>query len=119
MGKGGRSGVGATKIIRELRGIANTYEEMGVDRLQRETMCEAADIIESLTWIPVSKKLPECDEKFGCSKVVWALDAYRKTGFGIYQKRLRDEGWFIGGRAGENSVVITHWMPLPELPDPE
>lgn len=68
-------------------------------------------------WISVKERLPECDEKYGISRVVWVLDAYRKTGFGIYQKQLRDEGWFIGGGAGENNVIITHWMPLPELPE--
>lgn len=36
------------EIIRTLRGIADAYEEVGVDRLQRGTMREAANVIERL-----------------------------------------------------------------------
>lgn len=104
------------KIIDELRGIVDYLEEINADHLQQKTLRNAADLIESLTWVSVSERLPECDEKFGASKVVWCLDARGKTGFGIYQKQLRDEGWFVGGGAGENSVIITHWMPLPDPP---
>lgn len=68
-------------------------------------------------WISTSERLPECIGKYQHSKIVWCLDAHGKTGFGIYQKQLRNEGWFIGGGAGENSVIITHWMPLPALPE--
>lgn len=70
-----------------------------------------------LEWISTQERLPECVKDHGFSKVVWCLDAHGKTGFGIYQKELREEGWFIAGGAGENSVIITHWMPLPELPE--
>ncbi|MFA5385094.1 MAG: DUF551 domain-containing protein [Eubacteriales bacterium] len=104
------------KTVKELRDIADLYEEMGVDHLQRKTMREAADMIERLTWVSVEERLPEYFKDYGFSKVVWCLDAHGKTGFGIYQKELQHKGWFIGGGAGENSAIITHWMPLPELP---
>jgi hypothetical protein len=65
----------------------------------------------------VSERLPDCVGKYEHSRVVWVLDAYRKTGFGIYQRELKSEGWFTGGGVGEESVRITHWMPLPELPE--
>jgi hypothetical protein len=72
-----------------------------------------------MKWIPVSEKLPDCDDKWGISKIVLCLDARGRVGFGIYQngeKQLYHAGWFTGGGVGEDSVTVTHWMPLPELP---
>ena len=70
-----------------------------------------------MKWIPVSEKLPDCDDKWGISKIVLCLDARGRVGFGIYQngeKQLYHEGWFTGGEVGENCVKITHWMPIPD-----
>jgi len=72
-----------------------------------------------MKWIPVSEKLPDCDDKWGMSKIVLCLDARGRVGFGIYQngeKQLYHAGWFTGGDVGADSVTVTHWMPLPELP---
>ena len=72
-----------------------------------------------MKWIPVNEKLPDCDDKWGISKIVLCLDARGRVGFGIYQngeKQLYHAGWFTGGGVGEDSVTVTHWMPLPELP---
>ena len=70
-------------------------------------------------WISVADRLPECDPRFGASNIVWCYDAHGKQGLGIYTDDkcgLRFPSWFTGGGVGENSVVITHWMPLPETP---
>jgi Lar family restriction alleviation protein len=70
-------------------------------------------------WIPVTERLPDCDDKWGISKIVLCLDARGRVGFGIYQngeKQLYHAGWFTGGGVGEDSVTVTHWMPLPEPP---
>ena len=72
-----------------------------------------------MKWIPVNEKLPDCDDKWGISKIVLCLDARGRAGFGIYQngeKQLYHAGWFTGGGVGEDSVTVTHWMPLPEPP---
>jgi hypothetical protein len=53
-----------------------------------------------MKWIPVSEKLPDCDDKWGISKIVLCLDARKRVGFGIYQngeKQLYHAGWFTGG----------------------
>lgn len=107
------------KIAAELRNIVHGLKVMGVDHLQQETMTEAADIIESLSWVSVDEKLPKCDSKYGVSNVVWCADAQGKVGFGIYQDgtaQLQNEGWFIAGKAGEGDIKITHWMPIPKPP---
>jgi hypothetical protein len=73
-------------------------------------------------WIPVKERLPDYDDKWGISKIVLCLDARGRVGFGIYQngeKQLYHAGWFTGGGVGEDSVTVTHWMPLPEPPKGE
>jgi len=67
-----------------------------------------------MKWIPVIEKLPGCDDKWGVSKIVLCLDARERVGFGIYYNG--EKQWFTGGGVGEDSVTVTHWMPLPELP---
>ena len=72
-----------------------------------------------MKWIPVNEKLPDCDDKWGISKIVLCLDARGRVGFGIYQngeRQLYHKGWFTGGDVGENSVTVTHWMPIPDTP---
>ena len=57
-----------------------------------------------MKWIPVSEKLPDCDDKWGISKIVLCLDARGRVGFGIYQngeRQLYHKGWFTGGDVGE------------------
>jgi|GEM_PF-6926063 len=49
------------KTARQLREIADAYEQMGVDHLQRETMRTAADLIEHLTEIELANcKIKRC-----------------------------------------------------------
>jgi len=69
-------------------------------------------------WIPVTERLPDCDDKWGISKIVLCLDDEGRVGFGIYQngKKQLYHGWFTGGDVGEGGVTVTHWMPIPEPP---
>lgn len=72
-----------------------------------------------MEWISVEERLPECDDKYGISKVVWCCDAWGRIGFAIYENgkiQLRQGAWFTGGSVGEDSVKITHWMYLPYPP---
>lgn len=106
------------KIIKgRINCIMPFIKETNVRKELEDVLFQVNCLVENNGWIPVTERLPECHEKWGMSNVVWCLDAHGKTGFGIYQKQLRDEGWFIGGGVGEGSVKITHWMPLPELPE--
>lgn len=105
------------RIVAELRGIVDGLKAINVDHMQQKTMTEAANIIEKLSWVSVDERLPECDPGYGVSKIVWCADAWSRLGFGIYQDgtaQLQNEGWFTGGKVGEDSVKITHWMPIPK-----
>lgn len=106
------------KIIKDkINYIMTITKEDNIKQELEDILSMITDLVKSSGWIPVTERLPECDEEYGISRVVWCLDAYKKTGFGIYQKHLRQEGWFTGGGVGENSIKITHWMPLPKLPE--
>lgn len=58
-------------------------------------------------WIKVTDRLPELDDD-GHSEMVLALDnkGMRHLNF------LKDTGWLL-------PAGVTHWMPLPELPEKE
>lgn len=32
------------------------------------------------------------------------------------ERQLYHKGWFTGGDVGEDSVTVTHWMPIPDPP---
>lgn len=104
------------KIVKDRINRILPFVEGKVKQELEDMLNQIHCLAENNGWIPVTERLPECDEKCQISRVVWCLDAYGKTGFGIYQNQLREESWFIGGGAGENNVKITHWMPLPGLP---
>lgn len=72
-------------------------------------LCEA-----SMSWIPVTERLPERDEKclcrytFGEKEVMCfyqVLDYYASDPQPHFQHTL-----------GDSKMRVTHWMPLPELP---
>ena len=58
-------------------------------------------------WIKVTDRMPELDDD-GHSEMVLALDnkGMRHLNF------LKDTGWLL-------PAEVTHWMPLPELPEEE
>ncbi len=58
-------------------------------------------------WIKVTDRMPELDDN-GHSEMVLALDnkGMRHLNF------LKDTGWLL-------PAEVTHWMPLPELPEEE
>ena len=105
-------------------------------RSKRELLDAAADLIEKLTarcaryaeeiavaqdqqrWIPVTERLPEVSNSWGVSDVVLCIisdpSGYPppNPGLCVY---LDDGRWTCPGQI----VRVTHWMPLPELPEEE
>lgn len=68
-------------------------------------------------WIPVTERLPEI-ESFGTSKVLLGI-VENETGFPpsnpCFCVYLGNGKWSISGRF----ATITHWLPLPEVPEVE
>lgn len=70
-------------------------------------------------WINVDENLP-CDNPnnihFGFTNKVLVKDEYKNI-FIAYMKRDRNNKWiWCGDDNFDLSHIITHWMPIPELP---
>lgn len=69
-------------------------------------------------WIPVSERLPEPEKMVllivsGKIKNISFVDAYELGEFDT------DEGWILEMWPEWKDYKVTHWMPLPELPEEE
>lgn len=69
-------------------------------------------------WIPVSERLPEPEKMVlltvsGKFKNISFVDAYELGEFDT------DEGWILEMWPEWKDPEVTHWMPLPELPEEE
>lgn len=69
-------------------------------------------------WIPVSERLPEPEKMVllivsGKIKNISFVDAYELGEFDT------DEGWILEMWPEWKDPKVTHWMPLPELPEEE
>lgn len=69
-------------------------------------------------WIPVSERLPEPEKMVlltvsGKFKNISFVDAYELGEFDT------DEGWILEMWPEWKDPKVTHWMPLPELPEEE
>ena len=60
-----------------------------------------------MKWIPVNEKLPDCDDKWGISKIVLCLDARGRAGFGIYQNGEKQYVG-VGGKTAAGVGVVGH-----------
>jgi len=109
------------KIVQELRGIVEYLEKCNIDHLQRETMRNAADIIERLTWISVKERLPECRGYYLAAIERTAPEELGGNSTNVKIMRWMGEDWRYAYHIPEwiNKEImdkVTHWMPLPELP---
>lgn len=69
----------------------------------------AADVEPKQRWIPVTERLPEYPGRFMC---VYEDEEYGEVGHCIDWGRYDpDDGWYVSG--------VTHWMPIPDLPESE
>jgi len=69
--------------------------------------CEA---IHMECWIPVDERLPD--------RGVWVLVCYECGWKRVEVGKLRqgNDAWMIPGAGTYNTKLVTHWMPLPEVP---
>lgn len=78
------------------------------DLLGREKMY-LEELVHRTDWIPCSERLPE----IGVPALICALDGCRTTA-----RYCADGEWRLTtGGFLHDSNVVTHWMPLPELPE--
>lgn len=114
----------ADRIANQSTHIAALQKEIEKLRGQNKQLREAAALVDKESaellerrWIPVEERLPEL-QNWGASKVVLGI-VQNESGypppnpcFCVY---LGNQQWTIRGRM----ATITHWMPLPELPEEE
>jgi hypothetical protein len=114
----------AARIANQNTHILALQKEIEGLRSQNEQLREAAALVTKESaellerrWIPVEERLP-ATESWGASKVVLGI-VQNESGypppnpcFCVY---LGNQQWTIRGRM----ATITHWMPLPELPEEE
>lgn len=66
-------------------------------------------------WVDVKDRLPECNEKFGESDYVLAIDEYGAQVVVWFTNKSND--WKVAhSRASSLPIIITHWQPLPSPP---
>lgn len=106
------------EIVQELRWIVEYLESINADHLQRKTMMEAADLIESLTWIPVKIK-PEVKSRhyLVLSKMNLAHGGTWEDNKGDARRNMKVAYYDCTGKF--NQPYVTHWMPLPTPPKEE
>lgn len=85
------------------------YKEFKQHCIDEEIIIAALRDQEQSKWISVKESLPKYNE---IVLVVWVKhDQIRRRGFGTLQ---REGVWYV---SNEGMPPVTHWMPLPELPE--
>jgi len=106
------------ELIGQLRNFAVELRKAEDALLVRD----AADVIEELSkpkWIPVTERLPEDDVPVLACYVGYRSHLLRPD---LLACRYEDEWCHWDGEPCSHEkckVIITHWMPLPELPREE
>ena len=69
-----------------------------------------------MKWIDVKKELPKRDLGNESKIVLGHWNGY----IALYRYDYSDNSWYLANRfLNPNAIKITHWMPLPELPNSE
>lgn len=71
-------------------------------------------------WISVNDRLPEYQKTLSEKDKCLALTKCGKVWMGFYNTNIKPDEWYLYGwltNDGWHPFEITHWMPLPELPN--
>ena len=103
--------IDADKFLKEVltAGIGKTiieYSESDIGyMIRRQPTVDTAEVLRE-QWISVKDGLPETEEE------VLVLTVSKTGNVNV------DKGYLLNGRfVHRGSAVVTHWMPLPDLPD--
>ena len=102
--------------------LVKRLRETPSDWHDAELHYEAADVIEKMSkpkWVPVTERLPEEDVPVLACYVGYRSHLLRPD---LLACRYEDEWCHWDGEPCSHEkckVIITHWMPLPELPREE
>ena len=111
-------------IIRNLAAMKSMYDAIALDGmikgLEDAPTVDAADVMRGM-WISVKDRLPDSNGLY----IVTACDEGCSAGEGIWYDTVVVTAeyydgswtWFEGGSEYDLSGIVTHWMPLPELPE--
>jgi len=111
------------ELIKNLRDCAEVYKLTDNENtLEYPLLIKAADAIEKLNklkWIPVTERMPDDDVPVLACYVGYRSHRLRPD---LLACRYEDEWCHWDGEPCSHEkckVIITHWMPLPELPREE
>ena len=102
------------QIIKELLHIAENSRSKG------EVCRAAAEMLEKSRWISVEEKLPDYNDHsyHPIAHNCFCRDIHNNYGFAIFYTSSTDRSdLWITTDGGLDTVLITHWMPLPSFPD--
>lgn len=91
---------GEIEIMLSGKALLDDYKRLLLEN--RNLKERIAELEEAQRWIPVGERLPEV----GKWVIVWMPDKYDEV---EYTHRMENGEWADEG--------VTHWMPLPELPE--
>lgn len=113
-------------VVKELRESAEYLNLINADLLQRRTMNAAANLLEKRSWISAEERLPDKSGRYLVANMRRAPDELGGNSFSVKIFRWSEDikGWRYPVHIPEeinNEIIdtVTHWMPLPELPELE
>lgn len=98
------------------------YERLKADYIELDKQLRTAnteiDRLQSVSsWIPCSKRMPEDDEEV-LFAVVYPWDKDKKTRVTLGRRRTKNgKIWWANSYCHFSDYDVTHWMPLPSLPE--
>ena len=110
------------KVIEELRWIVEYLEQYNMDICQQKTIRNAIDLLEKLTWVPMEDRHPKVIARYLVANRSIAPEELGGNSFSVRVMRWGGDGWRYPVHIPKeiNNLIVdtvTHWMPLPELPD--
>lgn len=111
-----RNAAGGPVGIQMCQEAADALEQLQAenDRLRRERDA-AVEKLSGMEWIDASVEVPP-DENFVLALAVGKPTANIELVYSCEIASYSDSGWFLEAWPDWDQTVVSHWMPIPELP---